>query len=617
VVHLAAHCVNGKKLLLEDAEGAAHPVDADALAELFAAHGEHVRLIVLAACDSEQVGKRLVGRRRSVIATRGKVRDKVATFFTHALYQALSTATTTAIGPGGTCMQRRRPLSVAFRVAQSAVRMSPDFDGDKDAKAFLLLMQVEQNDPIILDDTSNHELGGRPTPPLIAGRRSSSVSSTGDVSDAQAASDVDHRLPALCEDFVGRNVDVYRTLRAITRRRLVLLVSGDKDKGVANDNQVDDDPEWGRGIGKSSLAVAVAHHLHRRRTGTSPASRWCEDGVVFVRGATTTNDICCQWLQRICHSGDDSASNTGTDISGFHEGLAHVGGSNSDGVNTPPIVRLMRQARLRQRCLVVLDECETALRGTRGKAFLNSILQALPHVRFLITAHVSPFDASGSPLAPGCSSPLGFHDFKPLQLKVGGLSARASAKLLMRRAHRPIYLLEALDGGEEDFVFPGSEGDNAESCIVHPQRSVETALSRHPLICQLRGHPTRICSTASQVTPRLPNLSALLGVFQHHRHQHAHHQHSANGAEKLCSVVAQLNPPQILRRRSSSRLQDHPNSVCGVVTSVQNCQSQACDAKSSRRYHPFTRLQARLRGMLARRQLVKRNVRSADSWRKL
>jgi len=309
------------------------------------------------------------------------------------------------------------------------------------------------------------------------------------------------------EDFIGREVDMYRVLRCIARRRLVVVCSS--KKLVAN---------HGRGIGKSALVLGVAHRLQQRKYGCSQSAYCFKDGVILIRGVASIADICKQWIDQLkknhCRIRKESFSQQQQHQLGappvINADRGSIFQSNFDenirGNNTPLIVQLMRLARLTQNCLVIIDNCaaELTIPGSEEALCLNNflcgLLQSLPKLRILLTAPEPPFIIEKNSTKHIQVN----HSFKPQIICIGGLSNMASARLLLRRSHRKISLAEALNGSE----YPSNS-----QCQVKcedPNQIILMALSRHPLILKLNGHPCEILKVALRVTNDLPSIDILL-----------------------------------------------------------------------------------------------------------
>ena len=91
------------------------------------------------------------------------------------------------------------------------------------------------------------------------------------------------------------------------------------------------------------------------------------------------------------------------------------------------------------------------------------------------------------------------HSFKPMLVEINGLSRVASARLLLRRAHRPITVEEAL--------YAGTDQNFDKSCC---KQKIIKALSQHPIIEKTKGNPCEISRLALRITKDLPSINLLL-----------------------------------------------------------------------------------------------------------
>ena len=91
---------------------------------------------------------------------------------------------------------------------------------------------------------------------------------------------------------------------------------------------------------------------------------------------------------------------------------------------------------------------------------------------------------------------------------------------------------EALNGNEiYSNGFGGSRGvsscnSDEQKICEYREKNIVNALSRHPLILKMHGHPCKILKVALQVTNDLPNIGMLLIDENHH-----------DGAEKTKTFV--------------------------------------------------------------------------------
>jgi hypothetical protein len=437
------------------------------------------------ACGSHRIARSLStgagDKVLNVIGTKGKVSDAVAAFFSQNLYLALAS--------------RSHSLPKAFAMAQDAVRVSPLFC-TAEADRFVLYQKG------VLSSAGRAQTTGITNSTKIFGKLAGrQVTMLQDQDDSST-------LPSLGEDFVGREVDMYRVLRSVARRRLVVVCSPSSSKDRTNGGH-----RHGIGIGKSSIVLGVAHRLQQRRFGCGPSAQHFKDGIIFIRGASSVEDICAHWIDQLQKIQRNDNNGTQTFSQQQHQGAPTVVYADRT-TNTPLIVQLMRLARLAQHTLVIIDDCAAALTRPGSQAslclhnFLCGLLQSLPRVRILITAQ-DPLFVSTDDIVPQQQQHIQLnHSFKPLIVQVGGLSNMASARLLVRRAHRKISLAEALNGNEH---FGGTVGESpSRGGAEEHNQNVVKALARHPLIIAMRGHPCNIAKMALKITDALPSIGSLI-----------------------------------------------------------------------------------------------------------
>eukprot|EP00439_Symbiodinium_sp_Y106_P000696 s431_g1.t1 len=209
VLHLALHCSSGqaRHLFLEDPQGKAHIMTAEDFQRLLTdgQASQCVKLVVLNACHSFAVGQHFVqaGVKHVVCVQDDKeVRDNSCRLFARNFFSALRAG---------------RSIGESFGCGVACLRHSSDGMCQKDAASFVLLPEGGDHNVVLA--------GVATTLPSFASPR---------------------WLPARVEDFMGREVDIWRLLCHLKSRRLVTL-SGSK------------------GIGKTSLMVAAGRFVQMRR----------------------------------------------------------------------------------------------------------------------------------------------------------------------------------------------------------------------------------------------------------------------------------------------------------------------------------------------------------------
>ncbi len=382
-----------------------------------------LRMVVLNACNSEAAAREFVLAGVShAVCFRTKVRDSTAAIFTRALYLALACG---------------RTVGDSFESAKEAVYSSSDFKPEEMDAFALLPERADHSEVLWAQDSRPPSSGKDETWPAIHNMRP---------------------LPPLADDLVGRHVEQFKVLNSLTNGngRLV-VISGPK------------------GIGRTQLATAVAHHVHLRRS-----DRFFKDGVFVVKKnsnsttasaaseqATKLNDLVhlSTLVDNVCRTmGKLIAEDDAADTAALACSLTEL--CEPEDVPLPKLrraidnkVRALTEALSQKRCLLVIDDWE------ESEALVNQLLQPIlensPGVSVLVTCSV-PYQLT-------CVN-LHSHHLKPL-------SARDSAILLSRQVRRPLFI------------------NGAEASI--------NDVADHPSVVACKGNPLLLIKTARQ----LANLS--------------------------------------------------------------------------------------------------------------
>jgi|SRR5690242_10037942 len=89
IVHFSCHGSKGRKIVLARPGGGPKSVDQQGLADVFARYSNHVRLVVLNACFSNEQARSISGVIDYSIGTERPIGDKVSVAFAGAFYRAL------------------------------------------------------------------------------------------------------------------------------------------------------------------------------------------------------------------------------------------------------------------------------------------------------------------------------------------------------------------------------------------------------------------------------------------------------------------------------------------------------------------------------------------------
>ena len=211
----------------------------------------------MSACHSESAGLAFVAAgvpHVIAVKTEAAVCDRASQVFMNHFYLALLVGKT---------------VRASFDIGQKAVRHNPRLNGGDEPRKFLLLPENSDHERTLFSDI----------PP-------------GRWTDASAPP-VPHTIPAIPENFLGRNFLIQKVIASLSKKRLVTLT------GV-------------RGIGKTSVAIAAARYIWKR-------SHF--DGVFMVD------------LRKLLHQNQHTNGGSSTD-SGHTDGATNEDGTPTDGTNS-------------------------------------------------------------------------------------------------------------------------------------------------------------------------------------------------------------------------------------------------------------------------------------------
>jgi hypothetical protein len=227
-LHFSGHG-DENHLYFEDGMGLVHPIPHKGLQELFSAGGvgeSTLRLVFVSACSSAPLAYAFVscGIPHVIgVRTNQKIEDYAAIEFTRAFYLALATG---------------KSVGASFTIAQQSVAKSPNIRGPMAvAEKFMLLPEDGDHSEIIF--------------PLAAVESSSTVN-LGPMKSKRYPKLWFDDLPAMCQGFCNRSVEVYKICLALmmTQSRITRLVTICGEEG----------------IGKTAVAHAVANYVGPRIT---------------------------------------------------------------------------------------------------------------------------------------------------------------------------------------------------------------------------------------------------------------------------------------------------------------------------------------------------------------
>ncbi|KAG2528331.1 hypothetical protein JM16_001286 [Phytophthora kernoviae] len=335
-LHFSGHG-DENHLYFEDGMGLVHPIPHNSLKELFSAgdgEGESaLRLVFVSACSSAPLAYAFVscGIPHVIgVRTNQKIEDYAAIEFTRSFYLALATGKT---------------VGASFKIAQQSVAKSPNIRGPMAvAEKFMLLPEDGDHSEVIF--------------PLA------SVESPGTVDLGRMKAKKYPKLwfddlPAMCQGFCNRAVEVYKICLALmmTQSRITRLVTICGEEG----------------IGKTAVAHAVANYVGPRVTSEGgvrifSVSRLAQDEmdehVTMLRRNINIANARCRVLSRLETMISDHLKE--------HKGRIEYNG---------------------QQMLLVLDGCDYLLRNDsrrdRFRAFLSDLLTNNASLKIVLTARTS------------------------------------------------------------------------------------------------------------------------------------------------------------------------------------------------------------------------------------
>lgn len=425
-LHFSGHG-DEQHLYFEDGLGLVHPIRHDHLQELFSAGmasggASPLRLAFVSACSSAPLAHAFVACGiPHVIGVRmnQRIEDYAAIEFTRSFYLALATGKTVAS---------------SFAIAQQAVAKSPNIRGPMEvADKFMLLPEDGDHDQVIFPlDTVGPS---RPTRQDDATTR-----------HRQAAKLWFEDLPALCQGFCNRSVEVYKISLALmlaqSRTSRLVTILGQK------------------GIGKTVVAHAVAHYVGPRLTSESCVKILSVHKIVDAE------------LDELSDEEDfASDSNTDEDDSGVRNNcrvLPRVVLAANDF-----LVQLKTKPDLHtQQRLLVLDGCDYLLRTAasriRFRRFLADLLTDHSLLKIVVTAR-STISCDG--VVPG--------HVERVQA-IPPFTAKMSVKMLLSLMSRPLKLEEL----------------TLSHVVSEDKREV---LASHPVLLATGGVPQKIAELAGKL----------------------------------------------------------------------------------------------------------------------
>jgi len=442
VIHLSCHC-HGSSLIMEDEDGAAHIMDADALNRIFQINSglNNLRVLLLNGCGSSQVASSLTIEGCAVIATKDRVTDEAALKFTHHFYLSLL------------CAQKN--IDDAFIIARDALSGSSSY-----GENFVLLSSSRSN----------------------VQRRAFRNHGVGDFSSSRRPPSNRSRVPLPPDDKIEKSSDVYRVIQALRHRRVMVI------RGLG-------------GIGKSTVASEVARFISLRRSCPSPDCFY-SDGVLWVPLPSHKSVTAAEVIRRLKVVTEGHASfdveltqeNPGT----TDDQVAAFDRSCKYDSLCEDVVASMKKSKF-LKGVIIIDQCDEVVTSQEFYSCLSYLLHELPHVRVLLTSRMSPFSTHVAPDGYDCY-------FRPIEISIAPLTSTESARLFLHRAQRSITLEEVLEIVDPCVLAPQSCNKEKERS-KSPDIVLEETLAKTRVIAALCGHPLRISQVAATVASPQRKLS--------------------------------------------------------------------------------------------------------------
>lgn len=413
-LHFSCHG-DERHLYFEDGMGLVHPVPHSSLQELFTAGGEAtLRLVFVSACSSAPLAQAFVscGIPHVIgVKSNQKIEDYAAIEFTRSFYLALATG---------------KSVGASFMIAQQAVAKSPNIRNPVEvSEKFVLLPENGDHAEVIfplvtMEASSSSELGKRQVkkyPKLWF-----------------------DDLPAMCQGFCNRAVEVYKICLALmlTQSRITRLVTICGEEG----------------IGKTSVAHAVINYVAPRISAEGGVKVFSVPKIALEEADRNVERALRKELSKTTRSSVLSTVET--------------------------MIRThLEQNRARfefksLQMLLVLDGCDAILsedsRRERFRVFLSDLLTNNASLKIIITARTS-ISTNGA---------VAGHGERVYTLT--RFTAKMAAKMLLSLVSRPIRVEEI-----KRAKLMGTTTDKME------------LIASHPALLSTLGIPKRVADLAGRL----------------------------------------------------------------------------------------------------------------------
>lgn len=456
VLHLSSHGVKNC-LVLEDGGGTAHFFSCSMLRGMLELAGSSTRLVLLNCCSLSSMGYEFVAAGvPHVVCCSCDLKDSASTVFVRNFYGFLFQGFSVQRSFNEAVVALRSHSEGQLQAASQHFRLLPETQGHEEV---LFLPKAMDYD----SDSSEGRLRWRRRP-----RRAKTCPQVQPSSCWRA-------LPSLPEDFLGRKLDVWSVLQQLNQRRAVVVCGAvGEDFGIGKSAILDSVHRHFTLLGHSCVAVPL-----RSLSQVSWAGDWIEKANAAIRLAIRE----CRGA-RMAGASSRRRRLQGPLRTGFHplSDPSTAACLLDDLIDDCIVLQDLCDARFEwtssgHRILLLLDECDHLVQQQQFQDALACILQRCSSYSVVLSTH--------QPMVPAGAS-----KFKVVQHRLQGLVPRDAARLLLRRAQRP------LRWGE----IQRSE-DPSSLVILNKENETEVleAVSSQPRVAALRGNPRRLIELANDL----------------------------------------------------------------------------------------------------------------------
>jgi len=472
VLHLSSHGVKDC-LVLEDGGGTAHFFSCSMLRAMLELAGSSTRLVLLNCCSLSTMGNEFVEAGvPHVVCCSCDLKDSASQIFLRVFYSNLFQGTSVQRAFNEAIVALRSHSERSAQAASHHFRLLPE--GNPGHEKILFFPKAMDMD---MDSESSDVQGRRGFARRRRPRRTKACPQV-------QATLCWRQLPSLPEDFLGREVDVWSVLQQLNQRRAVVVCSAPgEDFGVGKTCILDSVHRAFTLLGHTCVAVQLR--------SLSQAGSWAGDWIEKANAAVRLAIHECRGA-RLTGPSSRRRRMQGPLRTGFHP--------LSDPLTTACLLDDLIEEMLTladlcdarfewtnsgHRILLLLDECDHLVQQQQFQDALACILQRCSSYSVLLSTH--------QPMVPAGAS-----KFKVVQHRLQGLLPRDAARLLLRRAQRPLRWGEVQRSIE----------DPSSLVILNKENESEVldAVSSQPRVAALKGNPRRLIELANDLDSLTSNV---------------------------------------------------------------------------------------------------------------